>query len=301
MRAHSLLQHMPRLNGARRDWATRGLLTLALLAASVVRASAADDTPQFKSVFTIPALELGAQDAAKPAQPSHTGFGALVFETASDFKTFPQRQSTWVILAIGAGAAALGHPADDSTNARLQGDTAGRFFAAGQWIGSTYVLVGTAAGLYLVGRYVIAPTNDTDNTNKVSHLGFDLIRALIVSETLTQGIKLVVRRDRPTGECCAFPSGHSSATFAVASVLERHFGYRGAWPTFAVAAYVATSRLHDDRHFLSDVLFGLALGIASGWTVVGRHGHDAFTLTPTPVPGGIALTVGWTPRAGRVG
>jgi membrane-associated phospholipid phosphatase len=100
-----------------------------------------------------------------------------------------------------------------------------------------------------------------------------------------------VRRDRPTGECCAFPSGHASATFATASVLERHLGYRGAWPTFAIAAYVATSRLHDNRHFLSDVLFGGAVGIASGWTVVGRHGRSNYALIPAPVHGGVMVTV----------
>lgn len=76
-----------------------------------------------------------------------------------------------------------------------------------------------------------------------------------------------------------------------ASVLERHLGYRGAWPTFAIAAYVATSRLHDNRHFLSDVLFGSALGIASGWTVVGRHGRSNYALMPVPVRGGVMVTL----------
>ena len=135
-------------------------------------------------------------------------------------------------------------------------------------------------------------------TNKVSHLGFDLIRALVVSQALTQGIKQAVRRDRPTGECCAFPSGHASATFAVASVLERHLGYRGAWPTFLIASYVAASRLHDNRHFLSDVLFGGALGIASGWTVVGRHGRSSYALMPVPVRGGLMLSLTPKPHAG---
>jgi hypothetical protein len=80
-------------------------------------------------------------------------------------------------------------------------------------------------------------------------------------------------------------------TFATASVLERHLGYRGAWPTFAIAAYVAASRLHDDRHFLSDVLFGGALGMATGWTVVGRHGRSGYALMPAPVPGGAMVSL----------
>jgi membrane-associated phospholipid phosphatase len=231
------------------------------------------------------------QPAAPPPQPEHTGFKALVFETGSDFNAFPRRRSTWVILAIGGAAAALAHPADDSLNARLVGsDAVGRFFAPGKFIGSDYTLVGSAAGLYLIGRYMLPHTDGEPKTNKVSHLGFDLLRSLIVSGALTQGIKLAVHRDRPTGECCAFPSGHSSATFAVASVLERHFGYRGSWPMFLVATYVATSRLHDNRHFLSDVMFGASLGIASGWTVVGRHGRSNYAVMPVPVRGGVMVS-----------
>ena len=232
------------------------------------------------------------QPAAPPSEPAHTGFKALLIETGRDFKAFPRRPSTWVILGIGGAAAAIAHPVDDEVNGRLTGSNAvGRFFAPGKWIGSTYVQGGTALGLYLIGRYMLPHADAASKTNKVSHLGFDLLQSLILTEALTQGIKIAVHRHRPTGECCAFPSGHSSATFATASVLERHLGYRGAWPTFAIAAYVATSRLHDNRHFLSDVLFGGALGIATGWTVVGRHGRSNYALMPVSVPGGAMVTV----------
>jgi len=234
---------------------------------------------------------LAQQPAAKPAQPEHTGFGALIFETVRDFKAFPRRRSTWVILAIGGGAAALAHPADHDVNGRLAGAGARHVFAPGKYIGAMYVQAGTAIGVYLIGRYILPHADGEPRTNKVSHLGFDLLRSLIVSQAFTQGIKYAVRRDRPTGECCAFPSGHASATFATASVLERHLGYRGAWPTLAIAAYVATSRLRDNRHFLSDVLFGGALGIASGWTVVGRHGRSNYVLMPIPVRGGAMVTL----------
>ncbi len=232
------------------------------------------------------------QGPEKPPEREHTGLAAIVYTTAADFKAFPLRRSTWVILAIGGGAAALAYPADDRVNEALVGsDAVGGFFAAGKYVGSTYVQGGLAVGLYLVGRYVLPKGPDAPKTNKVSHLGFDLMRALIVSQAITHGIKATVRRDRPTGECCAFPSGHASTAFATASVLERHLGYRAAWPTLVIASYVAMSRLHDNRHFLSDVLFGASVGIASGWTVVGRHGRSDYTLLPVPVPGGVAVTL----------
>jgi membrane-associated phospholipid phosphatase len=245
-----------------------------------------------------PGSDPAAQPPAdKPPEQAHTGFKALVFETASDFKAFPRRRSTWVILAIGGAAAAAAHPADVKVTEHLStSDAAGKFFVAGKWIGSDYVQAGAAIGLYVVGRYLLPHEDGAPKTNKVSHLGFDLLRALAVSQALTQGIKVAVQRDRPTGDCCAFPSGHASAAFAAASVIERHLGRRGAWPTFAIASYVAASRLADNRHYLSDVLFGSALGIASGWTVVGRHGRETYAFAPVPVPGGFMVSVSRVPK-----
>ena len=211
------------------------------------------------------------QPATPPPEPMHTGFKALVFETGNDFKAFPRRRSTWVILAIGGAAAAIAHPADDEVNARLAGSDCGRTLLRARQVHWLGVCAGRCCGQSIRDWSLRLPHADGEpRTNKVSHLGFDLLRSLIVSQALTQGIKITVRR-RPTGECCAFPSGHASAAFATASVLERHLGYRGAWPTFAIAAYVATSRLHDNRHFLSDVLFGgasalRAAGRSSGGT-----------------------------------
>jgi hypothetical protein len=242
-------------------------------------------------------LEASAQSAQEPQEPTHTGLAAIFFKTLGDFKAFPRRESTWVILGIGAGAAGLARPADHSLNARIVGsEGVRRFFQPGHIVGSDYVQVGTAVGLYTVGRYILPHASDTAQTNKWSHLGFDLLRAQIVSGVLVQGIKVTVRRDRPTGECCAFPSGHSAATFATAAVLERHLGYRAAIPTMAIATYVATSRLHDNRHFLSDVLFGAAVGTATGWTVVGTHGRSDYSLIPVPTHGGVMLAVVKTPN-----
>jgi hypothetical protein len=246
-------------------------------------------------------LDLQDPSASQQNQPpprQHTGFGALVYTTAADFKAFPRRKSTWVILGIGAGAAAVAHTADDEIQEHFADSESAGIFGPGKYIGSFYVQVGAATGLYLVGRYIVPPSAREGKTNRISHLGFDLVRALVVSQALTMGIKYAAQRDRPSGECCAFPSGHASATFATASVLERHFGYRGAWPTFVIASYVAASRLKDNRHFLSDVVFGSALGIASGWTVVGRHGRSEYALVPAPTRGGMMVALEARPRSG---
>lgn len=252
---------------------------------------AASSAPSLDALIDDAQIAPQEPQAQKPPQPEHTGLPALWYSSVSDFKEFPRRKSTWAFLTMGALGALAAHPADHAVNRRLVGNaTASRIFAPGKYLGGwTQFTVG--AGMYVIGRYALAPENGTAHTNKWSHLGFDLVRAQFLTQAFTQAIKQTVRRDRPTGECCSFPSGHASATFATAAVLERHLGLRGAWPTIAVASYVAISRLHDNRHFLSDVVFGAALGTATGWTVVGRHGRSSYVWMPVKTPGGFAVVV----------
>jgi membrane-associated phospholipid phosphatase len=164
-------------------------------------------------------------------------------------------------------------------------------FKLGKWVGSAEVEVGTAVGLWAIGRYVFAPAKDEPRANKVSHLGIDLIRAQILSQALVQGIKYSGAPRPADGECCAFPSGHSATAFALASVLERHLGY-GLVPALAGATYVATSRLVETGIFLSDVMFGAA----SAWPVDGQlcrpdMGANSYALQPVPIRGGTMVAL----------
>jgi hypothetical protein len=51
-------------------------------------------------------------------------------------------------------------------------------------------------------------------------------------------------------------------------------------PATVVAGYVATARLHDNRQYLSDVIFGAAMGIAAQRTVTLHAGRCGATLVP---------------------
>jgi membrane-associated phospholipid phosphatase len=232
--------------------------------------------------------------APQEKAPEHvgTGWSTLIKDTGKDFVAFPKRKSTWALLGLGAAAALATHPADDYVETHIVGNTtADRAFRLGRWVGNSYVEIGGAVGLWAVGRYLVPPATGESKTNRYSEIGFDLIRAQMVSQAVVYGMKYSIRRDRPSGECCSMPSGHAAAAFAAASVLERHFGYRASWPALAGATYVATSRLLDNRHFLSDLALGAAVGTASGWTVVGTHGRDQFALQPVPVRGGLMIAL----------
>lgn len=229
-----------------------------------------------------PRQEPEQSEAKKPPTPPHTGVRALLAGVADDFKHLPNVPNLEV-AAIGGAAALSVHPLDDDVNVKLRGDhdTATPIFAAGKFIGQTAVQVGAALGTYAYGRLREQP--------KVSHLGMDLLRAQILDGALTAGLKLATARERPDGSNRrSFPSGHASVTFATATVIERHLGWKYSALGYAIASYVAASRLHDNRHYLSDVAFGAAVGTISGMTVT-QHGANSWTFTPAAVPAGVMV------------
>jgi PAP2 superfamily protein len=228
-----------------------------------------------------PAISLDAQVPLPP--PKHGRFKFLQ-QVGGDFKHFPS-WDTAAWLAGGGGLALAVHPADDDLNARLAKHKG--FFKAGKYIGSLYVQAGVGLVTYVVGR--------TTHKERVKHLGTDLLSAEIVAQAFTQALKFTVHRERPDGsDNHSFPSGHASATFASATVLQRHLGWKYAVPTYTIASWVAISRMHENRHHLSDVVFGGALGIAAGRTTT-RHGREHWAFIPTFGKDAVGLMVVRTP------
>ncbi|MCI8416472.1 MAG: phosphatase PAP2 family protein [Lachnospiraceae bacterium] len=66
----------------------------------------------------------------------------------------------------------------------------------------------------------------------------------------------------------SFPSGHTGASFAVASVLFLCFPKRVGVPAMALAALIGFSRLYVGVHYPTDVLAGMTVGIATGCLAV---------------------------------
>jgi membrane-associated phospholipid phosphatase len=70
----------------------------------------------------------------------------------------------------------------------------------------------------------------------------------------------------------SLPSGHTSMAFALATSLSAET--KDHWTDalcYAVATLTALSRVNDDKHWLSDTLFGAGLGIMSARLVQGWH------------------------------
>ena len=75
-------------------------------------------------------------------------------------------------------------------------------------------------------------------------------------------------------------------------MLQQHLGWRMGAPAYALATYVALSRVQMKRHYLSDVAFGAALGIAAGRTVtLGRE--KRMQLAPMVADRGAGVQFTW--------
>jgi len=229
------------------------------------------------------AAQLPQKPAGPPPTPEHTGIKATAINIVHDFGHIPSRQNLY-IAAVGGGIALAVHPADQKLNRHLVGSSAvDKIYKPAKYLGQSPTLIGASLLTYAYGRIKDEP--------KVSHLGMDLVRAMVVEEVLTQALKYTVRRERPDlSDNHSFPSGHAGTTFAIATALERHLGWRGALPVYLFSTYVATSRLHDNRHYLSDVVFGSTVGIIAGRTVT-RHGSSGYTTDIVPMNHGAAFMI----------
>ena len=97
---------------------------------------------------------------------------------------------------------------------------------------------------------------------------YDIAQAVIIDNVYTTLAKHAVNRTRPDGsDNLSFPSGHTSSAFAMATVAHHHFGPRVWIPAYLVAGGIGVSRIQSNKHNLSDVLAGAALGY-----IVGRTG-----------------------------
>ncbi|HEX5647309.1 MAG TPA: phosphatase PAP2 family protein [Nitrospira sp.] len=140
---------------------------------------------------------------------------------------------------------------------------------AGNWIGEGTHLV--VLSLVLVGAGWLF------SWAVVRHAGIQTLLAHGLAALLVNGLKHLIGRPRPkfahSGDWQfdpswvsgfdSFPSGHSAASFAVATVLAKRFP-RFAPLCIGVAAFVMLSRVLRGAHFPTDVVGGAIVGVISG-------------------------------------
>ncbi len=92
------------------------------------------------------------------------------------------------------------------------------------------------------------------------------LKAAFVAEMIVGPVKYATNRQRPAGIHSrwnsSFPSSHAAMSFAVATTIaDAH--PRFSIPAYALASLVAYSRVYHNRHHVTDVVTGAAIGIAA--------------------------------------
>ena len=79
--------------------------------------------------------------------------------------------------------------------------------------------------------------------------------------------KYLIDKERPDGSTNnSFPSGHTTTAFMAATMLHKEYGDLSPWISigaYSCAAITGVTRMMNNRHWMSDVLAGAGIGIAS--------------------------------------
>ena len=139
------------------------------------------------------------------------------------------------------------------------------------WVAVTH-LGGTAASLLAAGLPLLACC-------ELYQAGELAMTTLVISHLLVQLVKRTVGRGRPSFDCdlsaiirepdrFSFPSGHATASFAVALSYSVVFP-RWSGPLLLVAALVGFSRIRLAVHYPSDVVVGQLLATLTLIALIG--------------------------------
>ena len=226
--------------------------------------------------FALYVLSFSGGCATQTENPSTN---SLWFKSAkADLANFPGRfiedsrdtffrgdNLTALLLAGGASIAMHNSDADDDIQ-----DNVRRHRQFGDCADKTFDIMGqpgihfAATGLW----YALSAENQDDfNRNRA----FTMITALSINGLTTVGLKAIRDNENPNGNRWAWPSGHTSSSFTVASVLDEFYGPKVGIPAYALASLVAYRMVDTGEHWTSDVVFGAALGWVVGHTVAGKH------------------------------
>lgn len=141
-------------------------------------------------------------------------------------------------------------------------------------------------GLYTVGHFLYGHYGQSEKNLKASE---HMLKASIYTLLVTASLKTVIKERRPgyPEDRSSFPSGHSSMSFAFASVVAAQNGWGYGSLAYGLATYISVSRINDDWHYLHDVLTGMGIGAAYGWGL--KYAFDEglpFQFAIVPLPGG---------------
>jgi membrane-associated phospholipid phosphatase len=243
-----------------------------------------------------------SDSAAAPAPPAHTlAAAAPRADTLAPYihSAPPGYGIRWYEPLVLLGGIALTASLDEPVANHFRDHRS----QTGQNVADAWAKVGTI-GVGAVTAGVLAGGLISHN-EKVTHAGLRLLFSVGLAGGAAEGIKFALGRERPLQNTNAldfdpahfdtsFPSGHTTLAFAMATSLSDDI--HRTWATvglYGLATGVAVSRVYQQAHWVSDVVGGAALGIASAKLVSGRW--RVFGLTPPRfLIGARGPVIGWS-------
>ncbi len=191
-------------------------------------------------------------------------FPALVWDDTVATFTDP-----WVLISLGlAGASGVAvHKSSDDCVEDHYRENRSQLSKFGDMIGD----VGGNPGVHFAfagAMYLTTLAREDVRNNEVSKA---MLSALSINGLTTLALKGLLHTESPNDEKWGWPSGHTSSTFCLATVLHEAYGPWVGVPMYAFATFVAYERVDARNHDLSDVVSGAFIGVAIGYAVMKNH------------------------------
>ncbi len=139
----------------------------------------------------------------------------------------------------------------------------------------------------ILGLYFYGNLADNDESKK---LAVNLLSSSLLTGISTLGLKILFGRSRPYESASqyefnwfefedrylSFPSGHTSLAFSFSTIMaeqNKTFLWKSFW--FSAAALVGVSRIYNNQHWFSDVLFGAVIGYLTAKFVLSHNKKDS--------------------------
>jgi hypothetical protein len=219
----------------------------------------------------------GAHDSLPGYADAHFGGEAWGENVGRGYLSSP---AVLVPAALAAGALAV-HSRDDDIGRRQ----------FGQW-GEREAIGDAGMGILVLGSLAAGALDPREGRTARDETWMQA-EAYLLTTGVTMGLKALTDRRRPDhrGDD-SFPSGHTSAAFAGATLIWRNNGPWLGVPAYAIAAAVGYSRVESGRHFTSDVLAGAAIGTLVAGVVDSLHwAPDGATPYVVPIKGGVEVGI----------
>lgn len=223
------------------------------------------------------------------------GLGAQESPRDSTITRKPARSIlAWAELVGVAALAGAAFTSDQSLRDRISDphDRLGRTLSdLGNGVGDGAIVYPSLFAVAVGGRLLGKPG--------MQQVGTRALESTLLAGAAALALKSIIGRQRPDlsgsnayvfrpfrANDISLPSGHTAVAFALATSLARETGDR--WTDaafFAAAALTAYSRMHDDKHWASDVVLGAGIGILSA-----RFVHR-FQARVAVSPGGVGMSL----------